>query len=46
MQADETGNVTDYTTRGLLLGHLVHGVMQLAEAARRTGVSSEYVLLL
>ncbi len=46
MQSDERGNVSDYTTKGLLLGHLVHGVVQIEEAARRTGVSSEYVLLL
>ena len=46
MQADETGNVSDYTVSGMLLGHLVHGVMRIEEAARRVGVTSEYVLLL
>ena len=46
MQSDEKGNVNDYTASGLLLGHLVHGVMQISEAARRCGVDSEYVLLL
>ena len=48
MKSDEAGNVNDYTTVGLLLGHLVHGVTQVAEAARRAGIESdnEYVLLL
>ncbi|MBR5230853.1 MAG: TraI domain-containing protein [Clostridia bacterium] len=48
MKSDEAGNVNDYTTVGLLLGHLVHGVSQVAEAARRAGIEAdnEYVLLL
>ena len=46
MQADEAGNVSDYTVAGMLLGHLVHGVTQVAEAAKNTGVEGEYVLLL
>ena len=48
MKADETGNVNDYTTEGLLLGHLVRGVTQVREAARRAGIpeDEEYVLLL
>lgn len=46
MKADETGNVSDYTVRGLLLGHLVHGAIQVQEAARRAGVEGEYVMLL
>ena len=48
MQADETGNVNDYTAEGQLLGHLVRGVTQVQEAARRAGIAEgeEYVLLL
>lgn len=48
MKSDEAGNVTDYTTDGLLLGHLVRGVTQVREAARRLALpeDDEYVLLL
>ncbi len=48
MKSDESGNVNDYTTEGLLLGHLVRGVTQVREAARRAGLAEdeEYVLLL
>lgn len=48
MKSDETGNVNDYTVDGLLLGHLVRGVTQVREAARRAGIpeEEEYVLLL
>ena len=48
MKSDDAGNVNDYTTVRLLLGHLVHGVSQVAEAARRCGIEedNEYVLLL
>ena len=44
--SDEGGNVSDYSAEGQLLGHLVHGVAQVQEAARRANVSGEYVLLL
>ena len=44
--SDEAGNVSDYSAEGQLLGHLVHGVAQVQEAARRAGVTGEYVLLL
>lgn len=44
--SDEAGNVSDYSAEGQLLGHLVHGVAQVKEAARRVGVEGEYVLLL
>ena len=33
--SDEAGNVSDYSAEGQLLGHLVHGVAQVKEAARR-----------
>lgn len=46
MKSDPYGNVTDYTAEGLLLGHLVRGVSQVAQAARNVGVSGEVVLLL
>ena len=48
MQSDDAGNVNDYTVEGLLLGHLVRGVTQVREAARRAGIpdEDEYVLLL
>lgn len=44
--SDEGGNVSDYSAEGQLLGHLVHGVAQVKEAARRANVDGEYVLLL
>ncbi len=44
--SDEAGNVSDYSAEGQLLGHLVHGVAQVREAARRANVTGEYVLLL
>ena len=44
--SDESGNVSDYSAEGQLLGHLVHGVAQVREAARRANVAGEYVLLL
>ena len=44
--SDDAGNVSDYSAEGQLLGHLVHGVAQVQEAARRCGVTGEYVLLL
>ena len=44
--SDENGNVADYSPEGQLLGHLVHGVAQVQEAARRVHVEGEYVMLL
>lgn len=48
MRSDKMGNVSEYTTEGLLLGHLVVGVSQLREAARQSGIApdNEYLLLL
>ncbi len=48
MRSDKMGNVSEYTTEGLLLGHLVVGVSQLREAARQNGIApdNEYLLLL
>ena len=44
--SDESGNVADYSAEGQLLGHLVHGVARVQEAAKNCGVTGEYVLLL
>ncbi len=44
--SDDAGIVSDYSAEGQLLGHLVHGVAQVREAARRANVTGEYVLLL
>lgn len=48
MKADDIGNVSDYSTEGMLLGHLVRGVTRVQEAAQLAGidVNEEYVLLL
>ncbi len=48
MLSDTLGNVSEYSTEGLLLGHLVVGVSQVREVARQNGISSddEYALLL
>ena len=46
MDSDSFGNVSDYTADGLLVGHLVRGVAQLREAAKKVGVDGELVLLL
>lgn len=46
MLSDEAGNVKDYSTEGLLLGHLVQGVSEIQKAAEKAGVTGEYVLLL
>ena len=42
----ELGLVTDYSTRGQLLGHLVMGAQQVAQAAEELGVPSEKSALL
>ena len=44
--SDESGNVSDYSADGLLIGHLVRGVSQIQEAARRADAQGEYALLL
>lgn len=46
MVSDQFGNVSDYSRDGLLIGHLVRGVAELAEAAKTVGVEGEMVLLL
>ncbi len=46
LKSDRTGNVTDYTRDGQLLGHLVRGITNLRRAAEEAGVSGETVVLL
>lgn len=46
LKSDESGNVTDYTRDGQLLGHLVRGITLLNRAAEKTGVQGECVVLL
>ena len=48
MLSDTLGNVSEYSTEGLLLGHLVVGVSQVREIARQNNIppDDEYALLL
>ena len=46
LKSDRTGNVTDYTRDGQLLGHLVRGITNLRQAAEEAGVTGETVVLL
>ena len=46
LKSDESGNVTDYTRDGQLLGHLVRGITLLNRAAEKTGVGGEPLVLL
>ena len=46
LKSDQSGNVTDYTREGQLLGHLVRGITNLERAAEKTGVNGETVVLL
>ena len=46
MKSDKTGNVTDYTRDGQLLGHLVRGITNLNRVSEETGVTGEIVILL
>ena len=46
LKSDESGNVTDYTRDGQLLGHLLRGITLLNKAAERTGVSGEPLVLM
>lgn len=46
MKSDQTGNVTDYTRDGQLLGHLVRGITNLNKVAEETGVTGECLILL
>ena len=46
LKSDRSGNVTDYTRDGQLLGHLVRGITNLNRAAEKTGITGESVVLL
>ena len=46
LDSDSLGNVRDYTADGLLLGHLVRGVSNVARAAEKAGVTGELPMLL
>ena len=46
LKSDRSGNVSDYTRDGQLLGHLVRGITNLNRAAEKTGVHGETVVLL
>ena len=46
MKSDQTGNVTDYTRDGQLLGHLVRGITNLNRVAEETGVTGECMILM
>ena len=46
MKSDQSGNVTDYTRDGQLLGHLVRGITNLNRAAEKAGVTGEALVLL
>ena len=46
LKSDRTGNVSDYTRDGQLLGHLVRGITNLNRVADRLGIHGETVVLL
>lgn len=46
MDADEIGMVSDYTAEGMLIGHLVQGVAELARCGREQGVRRELMMVL
>ena len=46
LKSDESGNVSDYTRDGQLLGHLVRGITNLHQASEKTGVKGEPLVLL
>ena len=46
MKADGIGLVSDYTAEGLLIGHLVQGVSELARCGRELNVRPELLMML
>ena len=46
LRSDRSGNVSDYTRDGQLLGHLVRGITLLREAAEKADVHGEPLVLL
>ena len=45
MNSDELGVVSDYTTEGMLIGHLVQGVAEIQRCARKLNIDPELALL-
>ncbi len=46
MHSDEWGQVSDYTTEGLLLGHIITGIASIGEAGKAVHAAEENILLL
>lgn len=46
MSSDEIGMVSDYTAEGLLIGHLVAGVAEIARLGRELGTRQELLMML
>ena len=46
MSSDEIGMVSDYTAEGLLIGHLVGGVAEIARLGKELGTRSELLMML
>ena len=46
MESSELGLVSDYTKKGLLLGHIVQGPLVIQEASKAVGASDETTILL
>ena len=46
MKADAIGLVSDYTAEGMLIGHLVQGVSELARCGRELNVRGELLMML
>jgi len=46
MASDEIGMVSDYTAEGLLIGHLVGGVAEIARLGKELGTRSELLMML
>ena len=46
LKSDRSGNVTDYTRDGQLLGHLVGGIVKLHRVAEQEGIGGETLILL
>lgn len=45
MSSDEIGMVSDYTREGMLIGHLVQGVAEIARCGRELGVREELLVM-
>ena len=46
MDSDEIGIVSDYTVEGMLIGHLVEGVSEIARVGRELGTRKELLMML